>query len=37
MGWVREVYAGLTNPGDEAPQALDEESIEKLRALGYID
>jgi arylsulfatase A-like enzyme len=37
MGWVREVYAGLTNPGDEAPQELDAESIEKLRALGYLD
>jgi arylsulfatase A-like enzyme len=37
MGWVREIYAGLTRPGDEAPQALDDESIEKLRALGYLD
>jgi len=37
MGLVREIYTGLTSAGDEPPQALDEESIEKLRALGYID
>jgi arylsulfatase A-like enzyme len=37
MGVVREIYAGLASAGDEAPEALDDESIEKLRALGYID
>ena len=36
MSWIVEIADGLRRTGD-IPEPLDEESIEKLRALGYVD
>ncbi|MCB1055606.1 MAG: sulfatase-like hydrolase/transferase, partial [Acidobacteria bacterium] len=36
-GWLAEVNAGLTAADNLPAPALDEESLEQLRALGYID
>ncbi len=35
--WLREVREGLAASDELPPPSLDEESIEQLRALGYID
>ena len=37
LGWMRRVYDGLTSLDDAPPEPLDEESIEQLRSLGYVD
>jgi arylsulfatase A-like enzyme len=35
--WLQEVEAGLRSADDLPPPALDAESVEKLRSLGYLD
>lgn len=35
--WMEAVYANLKAFGDLPPEVLDEESIEELRSLGYVD
>jgi hypothetical protein len=37
LTWMRTVYNGLTAVEDAPPEPLDEESIEALRSLGYVD
>jgi arylsulfatase A-like enzyme len=37
LTWMRTVYDGLTAVEDAPPEPLDEESIEALRSLGYVD
>jgi arylsulfatase A-like enzyme len=37
LDWMRVVYRGLNSLEHTPPQPLDEESVEKLRSLGYID
>jgi arylsulfatase A-like enzyme len=36
LGWMREVYDGLSSFEDMPPEPLDEESIERMRSLGYV-
>jgi arylsulfatase A-like enzyme len=35
--WLREVQAGLERSDELPPPSLDEETLERLRALGYLD
>ena len=35
--WMRSVFDGLVTVEDSPPEPLDEESIEALRSLGYVD
>jgi len=37
MTWMRSVYAGLQAFDAEPPQALDQESVEALKSLGYVE
>ncbi len=37
LEWLRSVQEGLTSSDELPPTSLDEESIEQLRALGYIE
>ena len=37
MAWMRTVFDGLIAVEDSPPEPLDEESIEVLRSLGYVD
>ena len=37
QSWRERVVHALENFGDDEIEPLDEESIEKLRALGYLD
>ena len=37
VGWMESVYEGLLAFEDMPPEALDQESIEQLKSLGYID
>ncbi len=37
MAWMREVDKGLSSFDGVPPEPLDEESIEQLRSLGYVD
>ena len=37
MAWTRRVDEGLRGLDSAAPELLDEESIEQLRSLGYVD
>jgi len=37
LNWMRIVYNGLSQFEDAPPKPLDEESIEQLRSLGYVD
>jgi arylsulfatase A-like enzyme len=37
MTWMRTVFDGLSAVEDSPPEPLDEESVEMLRSLGYVD
>ena len=37
MTWMRTVFDGLVAVEDSPPEPLDEESVEVLRSLGYVD
>jgi len=37
MTWMRSVFDGLIAVEDSPPEPLDEESVEVLRSLGYVD
>jgi arylsulfatase A-like enzyme len=37
LTWMRAIYDGLSSFTDMPPEPLDEESIEQLRSLGYVD
>jgi hypothetical protein len=37
LDWLHKVRAGLENSDQLPPPSLDEETLEQLRALGYID
>jgi arylsulfatase A-like enzyme len=37
MTWMRTVFDGLIAVEDSPPEPLDEESVEVLRSLGYVD
>jgi len=37
LGWMRAVYEGLSSFDDIPPEPLDDESIERMRSLGYVD
>ena len=37
MSWMSKVYGGLTFMDADPPAPLDEESIEQLRSLGYVN
>jgi len=37
MTWMRAVFDGLIAVEDSPPEPLDEESVEVLRSLGYVD
>ena len=37
LNWMRIVYNGLEQFEDAPPEPLDQESIDQLRSLGYVD
>lgn len=37
MEWMRNVYAGLSAFDADPPQALDQEAVEALKSLGYVE
>ncbi len=37
LAWMRTVFEGLDEFDDTIPAPLDEESVEALRSLGYVD